>query len=180
SSHTATTCPSRSVAIDSHPRLPAASPLGTGAVRPNDFPLSSDLAWSNRVPLAALEVHTTTSDGSRPFLGTSETRGGCSPERRASPITSFTRTGPPKVRPAFRLMATNTSVGPSLPAAPQATATNWPAAAIDGFALARPFTATVASPTFVGSIEPAPLAATAAATTMSETPSLRVTLIKLL
>ena len=144
------------MAVDSQPRLPAPSAAGhwpRAAER-----LAAVVGSRVEQPRPAVGLRGPHDDDRRIAASPrdqSETRGGCSPDRLASPVTSFTRTGALKVRPPFRLTATKTSVGPSFPAAPQATATNGPAAAIDGFALERPFTAS--------SIESAPLAETAAA-----------------
>src|SRR4051812_26184521 len=75
-----------------------------------------------------------------PGLGTTTTLGGNSLLMRASPAMSFTRTGVPKLRPAFRLTAVNTSVVFAVDA-DQATTTRLSRAAIDAFALLRPSTA---------------------------------------
>ena len=58
------------------------------------------------------------------------TRGDCSPDVRASPGTSFTRTGAPKVAPPSPLNAAYTSVADPVRAA-QVTTTDEPAAATE-------------------------------------------------
>ena len=99
SSQPISTSPRGSIVIVSQPRLPGAPALLTAREALNVRPPSAERATRIVVP-SRFDTQDTAISAPR-----TATRGGCSPVTRASPATSFTRTGAPNVRPASPLAA---------------------------------------------------------------------------